>query len=209
MKRAAPLRLLACGCSSSRPSPPLAAEKAVVIKNGKIVPVAGAPLDPRRQPGHRERQNHGDRDAAVQVPAAGPRHRRRRPLCLSRHGRPSDGGRPDQLSRAPATTPTRSAFRFPIWIPFDALNPEDETIAIARVDGVTSVLTAAGGPRRSTAGRRPSSRRQPAGGNDPAAGCLPGLQYLGQAEPQSIPRPSRASAAIFDRQAGQSPAIRG
>lgn len=35
----------------------------------------------------------------------------------------------------------------PFLDPFDALNPEDETMAIARIDGITTVLTAAGSAR--------------------------------------------------------------
>jgi imidazolonepropionase-like amidohydrolase len=123
---------------------PLAAQEAVVIRGGTIVPVSGPPI-----PGGSLVIEKGKITALgtrVSVPA------RARvvdasglyvypgmvaPLtALGLTGYPGAGSDTNEIGLST-----------PYLDPFEALNPEDETIAVARVDGVTSVLTAAGTAR--------------------------------------------------------------
>jgi len=142
MKRAAILAL-ACGwLGLSAYSAP--AEKAVVILNGKIRPVAGAPL---------ERGSiliENGKITAIGASVRAPKDARVidaaglyvypgmvAPLtAIGLTGYPGAGNDTNEIGLS-----------VPYLDPFDALNPEDETIAIARVDGVTTVLTAAGSAR--------------------------------------------------------------
>jgi imidazolonepropionase-like amidohydrolase len=123
---------------------PAAAQEAVVIKGGTIVPVSGPAI-----PGGSLVLEKG-RIAAIGKTVKAPAGARVidatglyvypglvAPMAaLGLTGYPGAGS---DINEVGASTPYLD--------PFEALNPEDETIAVARVDGVTSCLTPAGTAR--------------------------------------------------------------
>ncbi|MBN1938367.1 MAG: amidohydrolase family protein [Candidatus Aminicenantes bacterium] len=116
----------------------------VVILNGTIRPVAGAPLErgsiliengkiAEIGPSVRTPKNARVIDAAGMYVYPG----MIAPLtALGLTGYPGVGSDINEIGLSA-----------PFLDPYDALNPEDETIAVARVDGITTVLTAAGSAR--------------------------------------------------------------
>ncbi len=123
---------------------PATAQDAVVIKNGTIVPVSGPPI-----PGGSLVIEKGRITAvgtSVKVPekariidAAGLYVYPGLVAPLTAVGLTNYPGAGNDINEVGLSTPYLD--------PFEALNPEDETIAVARIDGVTSVLTAAGTSR--------------------------------------------------------------
>ncbi len=123
---------------------PAAAQEAVVIKGGTIVPVSGPPI-----PGG-SLVIEKDRISAVGKTVKVPAQARVMDATglfvypglvapLTAIGLTNYPGAGNDINEVGLSTPYLD--------PFEALNPEDETMAVARVDGVTSVLTAAGTSR--------------------------------------------------------------
>ncbi len=123
---------------------PVLAQTAVVIRNATVVPVSGPPI-----PGGSVVLVGGRIKAVgktVEIPA-GARILDASGLYvypglvapLTAIGLTNYPGAGNDVNEVGLSTPYLD--------PFDALNPEDDTVAVSRVDGVTSVVTAAGTAR--------------------------------------------------------------
>jgi len=142
MKRPAILVLAACCLVSIARTAP--ADKPIVILNGKIRPVVG----PALERGSLLIENgkitavgptvRVPKDARV-IDASGMYVYPGMVAPLTALGLTGYPGAGNDVNETGLSTPFID--------PFDGLNPEDETIAIARVDGVTTALTASGSAR--------------------------------------------------------------
>jgi imidazolonepropionase-like amidohydrolase len=123
---------------------PTAAQDAIVIKNGKIIPVVGVPISGGSLVIEKGKITAIGPDVRVPekaqiINAAGMYvyPGMVAPLtAVGLSGYPGAGSDTNEIGLS-----------VPYLDPYEALNPEDETIAVARVDGITTVLTAAGSAR--------------------------------------------------------------
>jgi len=144
MKRAAVYSLVLVLGLLALASGPAFGQDAVVIKNGKIVPVSGAPIS-----GGSLVIEKGKITAIgtnVKIPANA--------RVIDASGMYVYPGMVAPLTAVGLTgypgagsDINEVGLSSPYLDPFEALNPEDETIGVARVDGVTTVMTAAGTAR--------------------------------------------------------------
>jgi imidazolonepropionase-like amidohydrolase len=128
----------------ARAAGPASGQDAIVIKNGKIVPVSGAPIS-----GGSLVIEKGKITAIgtnVKIPA--------KARVIDASGMYVYPGMVAPMTAVglagypgAGSDTNEVGLSSPFLDPYEALNPEDETIAVSRVDGVTAVLTAAGTAR--------------------------------------------------------------